>query len=411
MLALLSISGCADELPTLSGEDRFPGGAAPTTIEVFLPTAEVLAGASVFGDFTNPRDAEFLLVAHRFDEALEANTLARLTGFPDSVTFTLNGATRTEAAFTYGTGRVITRVDAAASASAGPAVLRLWALEQEWDSATVTWTQARQGTPWRTPGGTRGALLAEARWTPGDTVARDSVIWQVDSLAVRRMASPSFAGLLVTSVTPDTRLQLSRLVLQTTQRPTARPDTAVAVTVAQGPQEFIFTPEPPRPEGVYRVGGPTGDRTVLRLTLPSTVPACRDPASTPGCPRVALRDVTLNRASLVLDPVRVRGGFRPVGLTPLLVRRVLEPELGRRAPLGESIAFDSIAPGPFRGTPSEPVTLNLTQSVSQLLRSDSSSVAVALLSDPEGARFGYLWFAGTPRLRLIYTLPVRPGLP
>lgn len=413
MAAFLAFTGCEDQLPTITGADRFPEGSLPTTVEVFLDPEQFLREDTVFTDFADPLDAPFLLVAEDFDGSLDAHSLARFTGFPDSVFFTVGGASRSDTAFTYGPARVITTVNA--SASSGPARLQLWTLEQPWDSAEATWTVAQRrggaAVPWRVPGGTRGRLLAEATWTPGDTVARDSVVFRVDSLAVAQIASDGFPGLLVTSATPGTRVQLSRLVLETVARPAARPDTTLARTQSAGPQRVIFAPESPRPMSAYRIGGLPGARTVLRLDLSARVPGCANPATTPACPQIPLRDVTLNRASLVLQPLAVPAGFRPLGPTALRVRRVVETELGRRAPLGESFVVDSIPASAFASPAGEAVALELTSAVAQVAATDSAVITVALLAEPEGGQFGTLWFEARPRLRLVYTLPLRPRLP
>lgn len=402
MLALALSAGCENDLPTIVGADRLPGGAAPVTVQVTLEPEQFLRADTVFTDYTDPRDAPFLLVANAFDGALEAHSLARFTGFPDSVA-------------TYGAGRVVTTVVEAASSSPGPARLQLWALDQAWDSASVTWTAAEQrdGTtvPWTTPGGSRGALLAEAVWVPGDTIAPDSVVFAVDSLAVARMAAEGFPGLLVTSETPGSRLRLTRLSLTAGIRTVARPDTSVARTMGLGPQDFIFTPDLPAPGSLYRVGGLTGDRTVLRLDLSQRVPGCADPATDPACPSVALRDVTLNRALLVLEPSASPAGFRPLTRTDVRVRRVVETELGRRAPLAESFAADSVSAALFAAPGGEPISLDLTAAVTQVVSRDTSETTIAILAEPEGGRFGPLWFAARPRLRLVYTLPLRPTLP
>lgn len=411
-LSSLALAGCEDNLPTASGEDRFPEGLVPTTVEIVLPADAFLRSDAVYDGFADPREAGFLLAAQEFDGVLDAHALARLGNFPDSVTFTSAGASRTDTAFTYAAGQITTLVDNRASFSPGPATLRLYALEQGWDSATVTWDTASAAGPvelWRTPGGTRGTLLAEAVWTPGDTTQVDSLVWAVDSTAVARIAADGFPGLLVTSATPGSRVEFSRLSLATAIRPASRPDTVLTRTFAAGPQTFVYTPAAPRPDEVYRVGGLTGARTVLGIDLAQRVPAC---ASGQGCGTVPLRDVTLNRATLLLEPLAVPAGFRPLRAPALRVRQVLEPELGRLAPLGEAFAVDTVPPTRFEEPVlGGPVGVDLTQAVLLLLSEEQNATTVALLGDAGAAEFGYLWFAERPRLRLIYTLPLRPQLP
>lgn len=417
-LAAVAIAGCENDLPTLTGSDRFPEGSLPITVEVMLEPGQFLLADTVFDDFTDPRAAPFLLVARDFDGALDANTLARWTGFPDTVSVPSGGGSFVQdTVFTYGAGRVSTTVVPSASTSPGPARLRLWALAQPWDSAGVSWTQTGDGAAWDQPGGSRAELLAEALWTPGDTASADSVIFQVDSLAVARIAADGFPGVLLTSETPGSRIRLSsRLVLETAIRGESRPDTALARSFVTGPQEFVFEPGPPSAGEAYRTGGITGARTLLTLDLEQFVPTCADPAAEPACPRVPLREVTLNEASLVLQPLRVPGGYRPLGLTDVRVRRVVETELGRLAPLGETFAVDSVAAARFAAPGQAPIAIDVTGSLTRLVAADTipsipAEATVAILADPEGGQFGYLWFERRPRLRLVYTLPLRPRLP
>lgn len=418
VFAVAASAACENQVPTATGVDLFPGGVAPTSIVLELPAANFLAQDTVFQGFSNPRLTPYLLVANDFDGALDAHTLVRFTNFPDSVTYLVTGAARTEAISSFGPGRVITRVDTLASAPRTTTRFHLWALEQAWDSSTVTWEYAmdRPGNrvAWRTPGGTRGALLGEAVWTPGDTIRRDSLVWEVDSLAVRRMTEEGFPGLLITSTDPNTRFQLSQVSLSARVRPAGRTDTlVVAAIVNDGPQTFIFNPQVPTSTSVLRLGGLTGDRSVIRLDLDQTVPSC-PPSQGTGCPSVRLRDVTLNNVQLVLDPVQVPSGFRPLAQTRVVLRRVAEPELGRFAPLAEVVAADTVSIGSFGLPNGTPLRLDLTSAVASRLASDSTSLTLALLSEsvsPGVVDFGMLWFDRRPRLRLVYTMPLRPELP
>lgn len=411
LLALPLLVGCQDELPTATGADFFPGGARPVTVELILSPDELVLSDTVYRGFSSAHASGFLLVANAFENALQANAVARLAGFPDSVTYNAGGSSVTTADFTYGGGRVITVVGPLASTNVTTR-LRLYALDQPFDTAGLSWTSAG-GTPpvpWRTPGGTRGALLAEATWVPGDTVARDTVSFELDSLQVASLARPDHPGLLVTSETPGTRLQLSWLSLQTRVRPAALPDSAVTQTIGALSQSFVYTPEIPPAVGALRAGGITGDRTVLTLRLAHQVPACANPATTPNCPTVPLSSVTINQASLLLQPVPTPGGLRPLQAPVLRIRRVLEPELGRFAPLGQLIYTDTITPGFFAPGGGE-LALDVTRAVTLLSAEGLQETSVAILTEPEGAQFGYLYFADRPRLRVIYTLPLRPTFP
>jgi hypothetical protein len=338
----------------------------------------------------------------------------RFTGFPEAITYTVNGALTTEQNFTYEGGQVVTSVIATSSA-ATTTQLRLWELAEPWDTAGVSWTVASgrtSPTQWATPGGTRGAMLAQSVWAPGDTTAAaDSVKFTVDAAAVARMKAPGFNGLVITSETAGSRVTLSRVMLQTSVRPAAHPDTTIALTVVGGPQTFIYSPEAQNVAGTIRVGGVTGDRAVLGIDLRQQVPGCLNPATTPNCPTVALRDVTINRASLLLSPIRTPGGLRPL-LTPTMrIRRVVEPELGRFAPLGQLLFADSVPAASFASPGAAPVSIDLTGPFLLFNATQVEQLSLALLTEPEGGNFGYLYFTDRPRLRIVYTLPLRPSFP
>jgi hypothetical protein len=406
---------CEDRLPTAIGEELFPGGARPTTVELILEPEQYILSTAQYSNFTDAANASFLTVARNFEGALHANGLARFTGFPDTVTYTVGGTLTTVGAFTYQGGTVVTVVNPGASAGVTTR-LRLYALEQAWDTAGVSWTVARgraAPTPWTMPGGTRGALLGEAVWAPGDTaVAADSIRFAIDSLTVARMAAPGFHGLVVTSETEGSRVQLSRLVLQTSVRPAANADTTIALTFTGGPQTTIYTPTAASVPGAFRFGGITGDRAVIGLNLAQQVRACADPATTPNCPLIPLRDVTINQASLVLTPVAAPGGLRSLQAVPARVRRVLEPELGRQAPLGELLSIADTATARRLGAPDGgSVAFDLTAAISTFNAQGMERLTIAVLNEPEGAAFGYVYFTDRPRLRIVYTVPLRPTFP
>jgi hypothetical protein len=257
------LTGCQDRLPTVTGDGLFPGGSRPLTVELLLTPEQFVVSDTVFPGFVAPGGPGFLVVANRFEGVLDAHGLARLEGFPDSVTFSDDGTSRTDDEFTYAAGNVLTVVAPNASIQT-TTTLRLWELDQAWDTAGVSWTVADgRGSPvqWQTPGGTRGTLLSEATWAPGDTIGRDSISFAVDAAAVARMAAEGFSGLLVTSETPGSRVQLSRLTLRAGVRPASRPDTVIEVTVGAGPQRFVYNPSSPRsPTRCWWAGPPASGR-------------------------------------------------------------------------------------------------------------------------------------------------------
>src|SRR5690606_27857899 len=119
-----------------------------------------------------------------------------------------------------------------------------------------------------------------------------------------------------------------------------------------------------------------------------------------------------NRAQLIFQPVRVPGGYRPLSMPRVVLRRVSEPELGQYAPLGGPIASDSIPSAQFGTDESTPFALDITSAVLTLLAdSTASEVSMAVITDYAIPDLGLLWFQRSPTLRLVYTLPMHPTLP
>lgn len=412
-LVAVALAGCENQLPTLTGENSFPGGRVPVTIEASVPAAQFVRRDTVLEGFGG--SPTFLLVANSFDGALNAHTLARFGGFPESVTYTAAGATRTESSFTYGPGRVVARVDSTASRPRREIALQLLPITQAWDSSAVSWENAvnRPGAvvPWRTRGGTTGAVAATGSWVPGDTTRRDSVVWQIDSLTVARLARGEIQGLLVRSAVPGSRLEISRLSMSFAVRPAGRPDTAIAFQVVQGAQTFIVTPDPPAGPGSLRVGGLSGARSVLQLDLTQKVSSCRPGQTGAGCSLVDLKDVTLNNVSLVLEPVTVPAGYRPLSLVTLATRRILEPDLGRLSPLGDVLSSREVPAASFAPASLTPVIVDLTATVVEALRTRKTTLDLALVADVGQLHFGTVWFGTAPKLRVLYTIVTRPELP
>ncbi|MDQ3557313.1 MAG: hypothetical protein M3409_11145 [Gemmatimonadota bacterium] len=391
--AAASLAACADQIPTVVGDDAFPAGGRLGTFQTIVPAAGLVSEIGRFDGYTDARDAPFLLVANQFDGSLEANTLVRFTDAP------------LDSAVLYDAGTLIARIDTAASALVGT-TLQLWTLDQGWDPETVTWERATESEFWRQPGGTRARLVSEIA-APAEG---DSLLLPVDSAEVRRVASEEHPGLLVTATGAAGRVQLvGRFSLRTTYRTAASPDSAIARTLSGGPQRFVFTPAPPQPATAWPAGGIRSARTLFRLTLPQRVAA-------PGG-EVALRDVTINSAFLLLRPLPVPNGFRPLAPVPLGLRTVFETELGRRSLLGDPVqdglgtAAGAIFPPAFFMPGDSLVAIPVTQLVTRRIRSDSTGVSLALLAEPEPAGFGVAWFEPAPRLRIVYTLPARPLLP
>jgi hypothetical protein len=419
LLALMAAAACKDQTPTLTGDPFFPGGGRPVTLEAILPASQFLTTIGSFSGFESPSTFTAQVVANQYGGALSAHPLQRYV-IPKTVDFSVGGNTITDSLYTILSARLVVGVDSLGSHLA-PTTLQLYPIAQPYDWLSATWTLAVDSgavhTPWTEPGGTKGPLLSSAVFTP--STAGDSVLLPIDTLRLRGPRPDSVAMLLATAEA-GTRLQLARTLLRLTVKPSnAGKDTTITVDLTPVNNTFIFTPQPPAAGGTFQAGGILADRTLFKVNLDQPLPGCA-PADQP-CPTVSLRDVRLNRVSLLLRPLPVPLGFEPLERIPLELYLVNEPELGRRAPLVPSritggSALDSARV--FQAVADTVVELPFTlQAVLQSqTEGDSLKASFALLGEVTGSgssvrTFGLGRYEATPRLRIVYTLPTRPSLP
>lgn len=415
----LSAAACADETPTFVGEENFPPGSIPVTREVILPASAFYRYLGSFTGFSRASELPFVVVANEFGEGLNAHALARFA-FPATVTYTRNGAERRDELFSYAASSLLVRVDTAAS-TPGPVTLQVWQVAQEWDRASATWTAAADTgaveTAWTEPGGTRGALLAEATFQNSGT-GGDSLVFALAAADVAALADSATKGLLITTSTAGARVQLTDVVLRAAIRPdSAAPDTTIVQALGSaGSRTTLYTPEQPEAgPGMLAVGGVRGARTLLELNPDQPVPGC--PVGD-TCATVPLRDVLLNEVAVLLRPADVPGGFDRLSSIPLSLRAVSEPELGAATPLGPRVLDVDPAleiPAYLFGAADSLAVLPITNLARSLAANDSITRTFALVSEVPGSdqppTFGVALFQAEPRLRIVYTLPARRRLP
>ena len=408
----LAAAACSDETPTLTGDDPFPSGSISITREVILPAGRFFRTLGSFSGYTDAGDASFLVVANQFAGELNAHGLARFRGFPRTVTYLRSGVTRTDSAFAYLDSRLVLGVDTTATAGR-PFTVQVWEAAQRWDAESATWTLAVDSgsveTPWTEPGGTRGALLGQATYP---AAGGDSLVITLPAAAVRRLADTLSNGVVLTVAETGARVEFSDMLLRAVVRPdSAIPDTTIIFTAASAADRItVYTPEQPDPPaGTIAVGGIRSARTLLELDLEQTVPGC-GPGET--CPDVPLTSVQLNQVAILLRPVAVPRGFQALNRVPVALRLVDEPELGRVAPIGQTL-LDSDEVGFARGDTL--LVLPVTALTNTQVTNDSLPHTVALVSEIEGVdsppTFGVAFFDPEARLRIVYTLPARRGLP
>ena len=419
LLALLPAAACKDQTPTLTGDPFFPGGSRPATLEAIIPASQYLTTVGMFTGYETPGTFSAQVVANQFGGALSAHPLQRYV-IPQGVDYSVNGVSTHDSLFTITSARLVVVVDTLGS-NAAPTTLQLFPVAQAYDWRTATWTLAVDSggvqTAWTQPGGTKGPILSSAAYAPH--TAGDTVLMPIDTARLRALRPDSVPVLLATAQA-GTRLQLGSTLLRLSVKPSnAGKDTTITVDVAPTRNTFIFTPAPPGAAGNFQVGGVLADRTLFSVNLDQPLPGCA-PADQP-CSAVRLKDVELNRVSLLLRPLPVPLGFQALRSVPLELWLVREPELGRRAPLvpgrinlssGSVLDSARVFAAPGDSVVELPFTL---QTVLQV-QSDTLQLSFALLGEATGGSstvrtFGLGRYEPTPRLRIIYTLPTRPSLP
>jgi hypothetical protein len=407
VLLPLVAAACTDKSPTVTGDEFFPGGGRPVTLQTILADPAIFHDRGSFSGYPpGPDFPSHVLVANKFGGTLDAHGLMKITGFPTRINYTQGSSVRNDSLFTYGAGTLVARIDSAGSRVAST-TLRFRDAAQPWDRSTATWTVAFDTggvrSLWTQPGGTPGAAVGQVTWNPAD--AGDSLVIDLDSLTVARMADSTYAGMLLTTDQPGSRVQVTSFVLRTRVHPkSASPDTAIAQTITGNLGTYIFNPDPPSSGGQWEVGGVRSARSLFDLNLDQTVPGCA--AGGAPCAALRLRDVSLNEVAVLLRPVAPPPAFATLDSIPLSIRRVLDPDLGFRAPLS-SVVSSRVAYHPGDTLVAVPIT-DFTKTA---IARDTLSGSFALLSEPAANTFGLVWFQPAPRLRITYTLPARASLP
>lgn len=409
------LGGCGDEDPTEVGAGLI--GQSVRTFEVFLDGSDFLVSDTTYDRLGSLNRAPFWLVADDYAGELDARTLFSVVR-PFDVTWQDSTVTRTDSVVAIVGGTLTLVVDSLASTT-GPVELEVYEVTEDWDWFTTSWDlrtdTADVSEPWTTPGGTLGTRLATATWGAGDTlkIPLDSqavAIWQ-DTVAARR-------GGLVRAVTPGSRLVLQSVLFQFDVVPDEAPDTVVQGGSIRS-RVSLATPDTTTPGAeALRVGGLPAWRSLLRFQPLADKQVGCGPASPPTC-AVSLADVTINLATLVLEPLPVGGRRieRPVWLETRAVLTGPEGVPLTRSPLSGLLGFmnDSLTADLFDGTTADldPIQVPATNFVRRLVSPPEGQdpwVWMALTSANEFTEFGYTAFGSlaspwAPRLRLVVSVP------
>lgn len=406
--------GCGDESPTGVGSELL--GPGVETYEVILDAADFLVADTTYNQIGTLRDAQFFMAAHQFGGELEARTLFSLSR-PFTVTHTPpDGSARTDSIAAFVGGTLTLVVDTLAT-SPGPIDLEVVQVMEEWHASSATWT-VRLDTAdvpelWAQPGAGSGPVLGGGTWVEGDTLR---IV--LDSATVQLWSNSTAAQLggLVRATTPDSRIFFETVSFRYDAVP-VEADTVIPVgnVVAS---RIIAPPDPvaPTPE-VLRIGGLPAWRSLLRFRSFTEARVPCPPSAPAGC-TLGLDEVTINLASLLLEPVPAgpRRLERPtwiearalMGLPGVpLSRSPLTPPIGQPSDTLSVAFFTDVTPAPA------PVRLPITSYVRghfDATLEDPIPLWLALTAGAERGQFGYAAFAGLrsdrpPRLRLVLSVP------
>jgi hypothetical protein len=410
---------CTEKSPVFDGDPFFPDG-RPVTLEVLVPATQFLDLRGSFTGYSDASSVPYTVVANSFDGGVTARTLVRFpTAFPREIEFTSSGSTLRDSLYTVVSAELVLTVDSLASSGEVP--LSLHHLTERWDDSIVSWTRRAAdslGTyDWTTPGGSFGPAFSTGRYRPADSA--HVAILPIDSAQTRVMRDSTYPGLLVQATQANTRLHVDGAQLRVTINPSnVGGDSTFVVNFNASADALglIYTPEAALPTGLLAAGTLRSARTLFSMDIPDSLNVC-----TPTCVRWATRDLALHQASLLLRPQPAAGGYRLLDSAVVSLRTIAEPELGQLAPLGEAVVASVSSNG--RGVPAQGryfatdtvVELPFTLHAARMISGDTVSSDFALLGSRTDALaftpFSLLLFDAAPRLRIVFTVPERPGLP
>jgi hypothetical protein len=413
LLLLPLLAACGDETPTGVGAGLLPQDAI-RTFEIMLEPAQFLVWDTAFGFYTDPQDAEFMVIARDFEGGLDANSLARFH-MPRAifVTDTL-GIARQDSAPMWVGGTLRVLVDSVRSTEE-PVQLALYRTAQEWHPS-ATWTH-RVDTlgvrvAWTQPGGTRGALVDTATYVAGS----DTLVFRLDAATATEWADTLNAGrgALFVMETPGGRVFTGMPWLEVEARSSMNPDTTYIADAGLAGTTFMFTPEPPA-SAELRVGGTPGWRSIFRFqerldTLSVPCPGV------PNC-RIRLGDATINHAVLQLQPLPSPFGMRPEAALNVGAYLFLPSDQVplARSPLGDVISATPVEVTSFMAPGAPVVEVGITEFVqaNALPPGDQGFFVPRYLAlvQYQQRTFGFGSFAPMPRMRLIVSIARELQLP
>lgn len=403
----------------------------PRTVEVLIPFEDFVDEVQVFGGYGSTVDLRRGAVALDVG-GLNARALVHLNDFPTSAPVPGSGA---DSDLSFKGGRVVLTFDTLTGSLEDPVNVELFDVGEEWHARTVSWElavdTAGDQRAWTQPGGGPINLLGGATFDANvgpveadGTPLVDTVSVAVDSATVAALGDPNSGttGLLLAVADPGELLNLLNMRLVINTVPASRPDTVLELSVSTRDLTFMLDPAPTAPAGWLRVGGVPAWRSVMTMSLPNFVPGPAEICGSVGC-QVDLTEVDLNLAELVLTTRQTESAYQPTDTAWIDIRRVLNPELLPKSPLGGRLVPTPVAFAPdlFSWRAGEEVLFGVTDLVGTILFLGRESgtipvTSIVLFNLFEPDMLGFVSFeggggAGAPALKLLYTFANDVGLP
>jgi hypothetical protein len=251
-----------------------------------------------------------------------------------------------------------------------------------------------------------------------DRTLGDSAQLFLDSVKIRewRTGTDSTRSARIDLLTAGQRLKILGATLRVVASSALDPDTVLVFTVPTIGDTFIYDPQAAPPLDGMRVGGAPSWRTVLDVSLPTTLVGPPALCAVVGCP-FALGPQHVTYAALGLRSRRSPDAFQPTDTVSMEVRPVLDKSTLPKAPLGTSLGAPggtAVPPEVFGALEGTLVDLPITRYVQGFLsgpdpagRSPPTTLAILATPEPNTFTFGSFFGPGPtnpPVLNLVLTV-------
>ena len=403
-IAACGLVACAEDSLIVTDPATAPGASTPT-IEVLLDPDELPSWRdTTYTGYAIPACASFQLASDR--SVLQSRPLGRFATLPDSVFVD----TARVAIDSFATAYVRFRIDTMRSAlPEGGAELTVQALARGFDANEATWTLAREGDPWSTPGGDLGEPLGRdsvAFPSESEEARPDSFVVQlsvdVDSLLTAWREADGEPGYAAVVSGPESELRVTGISLVAGAVPEGI-DTVVTIVRSANPTTFIFDPPTPQVSTRLRLAGLPSARYYLDFTLPDSIGLAE------------LRGAIINKAALEFLPAAPP--VEPFALvdtiTAQAVRLLADPfEFGEKTPVGATLGLPAIL-NPDSLADGNGIQFDITREVVRWSAAPADSAPVlriGVVPLPEGGQLGFWEFFSAeddsglrPAVRILFT--------